>query len=274
MSWCPKCKKEYQEEVQICPDCDTELVEFLSDKTEEEYVPLYQTNDEELKNKILAYLVHCEIHVKEFSEPGENGSMMYFVHVPEKELKKATLEAQAVLSYHAKHDEKLEKEENATEKETAVTSTELHVTAKDRYQEYRSSGIMLIIFSVLLFGFAALNFLDIITFMASAPSLVVILIAATVFLYLGISSLRSTGKLLEEAKDEERETDTILNYLKENFSSDTLKSMQEDGMTDELLYFKQTASMKESLTAQFPEAEENYIDALIEDYYNSLESLF
>lgn len=272
MSWCPTCKKEFQDEVRICPDCNEELVESLSDEPEEEYVTLYQTNDEELKNKILAYLIHCEIHVREFSEPGENEDQMYSVLVPEKELKRATLEAQTVLVYHAKHDEKTVPDEPA-EKETAAL-TELHVTAKDRYQEYRSSGIMLIIFSVLLFGFAALNFFDIITFMASAPSLVVILIAAAVFLYLGVSSLMSTGKLLKEAKDEEQETDTILSYLKENFAADILEAMRESNMTDELLYFKQTASMKEALIAQFPEAEENYIDALIEDYYNSLETSF
>jgi hypothetical protein len=130
---------------------------------------------------------------------------------------------------------------------------------------------MLVTFSVLLIVFAVLNILKIITFISSFPSLVVLFLIAAVFLYLGISSLLSTGKILKEADEEQKTTDEILGYLKENFSKDVLSSMQEKDLTEELLYFKQIETMKEALTEQYPEADENYIDALIEDYYNSLE---
>lgn len=59
MSWCPKCKNEYRAGITVCPDCNVELLEELT--TEIEYIALFQTDNEVLKEKILSYMEHCGI---------------------------------------------------------------------------------------------------------------------------------------------------------------------------------------------------------------------
>ena len=272
MSWCPKCKNEYRAGIEICPDCNEALVEELSEDADMKYVPLFQTSDAELKEKIYQYLLHCKLNAKQLPLPKE-GELVYVILIPEEEAKEAALEVQTVLSYDAKEKEKEENGgvEKPKPKKSRIPVSNLHLSAKDRYQEYKSSGIMLLTFAALIILFAILNFLGVIKIMGSTPSLIVLGIAAAVFIYLGVSSLMSTGRLLEEADEEEKTTNAILAYLNENFSKETLLAMRKEDMTDELLYFTQLAAMKEALEEQCPDADENYIDAILEDYYNSLD---
>jgi len=271
MPWCPKCKNEYRAGIQICPDCNTELLEELTSETEIEYVPLLQTTDVTMKDKILKYLLHCNIEAKEIIAT-DSSEQAYTILVPTKDQKEAKIALHTVLSYEIKEQEKEEtsEEKEPSNKQPLPVST-LHVNAKDRYQEYKSSGIMLVIFSILLIIFAVLNMTGIITIMASVPSLIVLFAIAAVFLYLGISSLLSVRGLQTEADEEEKSTTALLTYLKENFSKETLIAMEEEGLTDELLYFKQMETMKDALMKYYPLEDENYIDAILEDYYNSLD---
>lgn len=266
MSWCPNCKNEYRAGIEICPDCNVELVAELNE-TPENLVPLFQTPDTDLAERIYQYLLHCKIHAKKLPLP-EEGELMHVVLVPENEAKEAAVAAQTVLAYDAK--EQNDSEEQPKEKKSRFQAANLHLSAKERYQEYRSSGIMLLVFSALIIVFAVLNFLGVVNIMASTPSLIVLGIAAVIFIYLGISSLMSTGKLLEEADVEEQTTETILTFLKENFPKEVLENIREDDMSDEILYFNQLAAMREALENQYPDADENYIDAILDDYYNSL----
>jgi len=272
MSWCPKCKNEYRAGIAICPDCNEALLEELNETEESNLVPLFRTTDEELTDRICQYLLHCNINAKKLPVSAE-GEFFHVLLVPEAQAKEAALEVQTVLSYETKEKEKAENGdvEAPTQKKSKVPVSNLHLSAKERYQEYKSSGIMLLTFSALIIVFAVLNFLGVITIMASTPSLIVLGIAAVIFIYLGISSLRSTGRLLEEADEEEKTTDSILIFLKDKFPAEKLLSMKEDDMTDEILYFTQLNAMKEALLEQYPDAEENYIDAVLDDYYTSLD---
>ena len=73
MSWCPKCKNEYRAGIEICPDCNEALVEELSEDADIKYVPLFQTTDAELKEKIYQYLLHCKLNAKQLPLPKECG---------------------------------------------------------------------------------------------------------------------------------------------------------------------------------------------------------
>lgn len=48
MPWCPICKNEYIEGKTHCPDCDVDLVEELTEETEEAPVPVAEPTPEEL----------------------------------------------------------------------------------------------------------------------------------------------------------------------------------------------------------------------------------
>ena len=75
MPWCPKCKNEYRAGIEICPDCNEVLMEELSEAIELEFVPVFQTADEELKTKLVKYLPHCghKVHEEKVEAETEEG---------------------------------------------------------------------------------------------------------------------------------------------------------------------------------------------------------
>lgn len=280
MSWCPKCKNEYRAGITICPDCNEELVEELKEEAYLEFVPLFQTTDEELKNKLISYLVHCGHKIKEETgeeETDEGLQNIYSILVPKEAAKEALQEIHTVISYDAKQKSGDEAENPRSRVPEPST---VYVDAKARYQEYRSSGIMFLAFAVLFLLFGILNIAGIVTIMASTVSLVLLFAAVVGFTYVGITSLGKVSSLKEEASTEETTTESILTFLKEHYPKEVVETMTKEANNDETaveevtseeLYFLRMDAMKNHLLRDFPDKDENYLDALLEEYYNSLE---
>ena len=270
MSWCPKCKNEYRAGITVCPDCNEELLEELTEAMELEFLPVFQTTDEELKNKLVKYLVHCGHKVHEESgmaETDEGLQQAYAVLVPKDDIKEALQEIGTVLNYDAKQEAG---EENLKPRHRAPEPSNVYVDAKARYQEYKSSGIMFLVFAVAFLVFGILNVTGIVTIMATVPSLVIVFGAAVAFTYVGITSLMKISSLKEEVSTEAKTTDAVMDYLKENFTKEKLLKTADNDTSGELLYFQLMETMKEAAAAQFPDIDENLLDALLEEYYNSL----
>ncbi len=271
MSWCPKCKNEYRAGITVCPDCNEELLEELTEAIELEFVPIFQTTDEELKTKLVKYLLHCGHKVQEESgsaDTEEGPKNVHVIFVPKDDTQEAMQEIRTVIMYDAKQEageEDLKPQRHVPEPST------VYVDAKARYQEYKSSGIMFLVFAALFLVFGILNIAGVITIMASTPSLIIVFGATVGFTYVGISSLMKVSSLKEEASSEEKTTDTIMDYLKENFTKEKLLANISEEVSGELLYFQLMETMKEQVSEQFPDADENYLDALLEEFYNSLD---
>jgi len=271
MSWCPKCKNEYRAGITICPDCNEELMEELTEAIELEFVPVFQTIDTELKEKLVKYLNHCGHKVQEESgavEIEDGIKKAFAILVPKKEAKEALREIQTVLSYDAKQEED---KEDLKPRHHAPEPSNLYVDAKSRYSEYKSTGIMFLVFAVVFLVFGIMNISGMVTIMASTVSLIIIFGAAVAFTYVGITSLTKISSLKEEVSTEEATTDAIMNYLKEHCTKEQLLSQVDSDVSGELLYFQLTEIMKEMVLSKFPEEDENYIDSLLEEYYNSLD---
>ena len=272
MSWCPKCKNEYRAGISVCPDCNEALVAELTEAMELEFVPIFQTIDEAQKTKLVKYLTHCGHKVQEESGEieTEDGIRKAFVLlVPKNSAKEATREIHTALNYDAKQE--AGGEDVLKLRHRAPEPSTVYVDAKARYQEYKSTGIMFLAFAVLFLIFGILNLLGIVTIMASTPSLVIVFGAVVAFLYVGVTSLMKVSSLKEEVSAEEKNTDLITDYLKENFTKEKLLQYADKDTTGELLYFQLMETMKEAAVAQFPDVEENYLDALLEEYYNTLD---
>ena len=272
MSWCPKCKNEYRAGITVCPDCNEELMAELTEAIELEFVPLFQTTDEALKNKLTKYLLHCGHKIQEQSgeaETEEGIQTVYGIFIPKDDYSEALQEIRTVISYDAKQEAG---EEDLKPRHRAPEPSSLYVDAKVRYEEYKSSGIMFLGFSVLFLIFGILNLTGVLRLMASTISLIAIFAFAAGFAYLGITSLMKVSTLKEEASTEEKTTDTIMDFLKESFTKEKLlATVKDDDVSGELLYFQLMELMKEKTSERFPDADENYLDSLLEEYYNSLD---
>ena len=273
MSWCPKCKNEYRAGITICPDCNEELLEELTEEVSLEFVPVFQTADDELKEKVMKYLVHCGHKVKEESgmaetEEGETINV-FVILVPKESYAEAMQEIRTVLTYEAKQE--AGEEEDLKPRHRAPEPSTVYVDAKARYQEYKSSGIMFLVFAALFLLFGILNLTGVITIMASTVSLIVVFAAVLGFTYVGVTSLLKISSLKEEVSTEEQTTDKITDFLKANFTKEKLLNYADSDTSGELLYFQLMEAMKEQVAAAFPDADENYLESLLEDYYNSLD---
>ena len=276
MSWCPKCKNEYRAGITICPDCNEELMEELTEAIELEFVPLFQTDNEELKTKLVKYLVHCGRKVQEQSaeaETEEGLQTVYAIFVPKDDYAEAVQEIRTVIAYDAKQEAG---EEDLKPRHRAPEPSTLYVDAKSRYQEYKSSGIMFLAFAVLFLIFGILNLVGVINIMASTVSLIIVFGAVVGFAYVGITSLMKVSFLKEEASAEENVTEDILDYLKSEFPKEAVEKIlpigvNADDLTNEELYFVRISEIKNYVMSEYPGKDENYLDALIEEYYNSLD---
>lgn len=276
MSWCPTCKKEYPAGLTICPDCKEELAEELTENFSN-FISVYQTDDVELKDRLVKYLLHCGQQIKEeiSEEETEDGMQTFYsVLVPAEEEKEARKEIRTVLAYDQKQENG--EEESRMSNAKAPEPSTLYVEAKERYHEYKSSGIMFLAFAAIFLVFGILNCSGMVNIMTSTASLVIIFVCTAVFLYVGISSLMKVSSLKEDAFAEEASTNIILAYLKEEFPKETVEKINKskitgEEITGERLYFLQMETMKEALVHAFPDKEENYLDSLLEDYYNTLE---
>ena len=277
MSWCPKCKNEYRAGIAVCPDCNEELLEELTEAVALEFVPIFQTTDVELKEKLVKYLIHCGHKVQEQAGMAENEEgepvEAFGILVPKNDANEALQEIRTALMYEAKQEAG---EEDLKPRNHAPEPSTVYVDAQSRYQEYKSSGIMFLCFAVFFLVFGILNFLGIIKIMASVPALIIVFGAAISFTQIGINSLRKVSSLKKEASAEENTTETIMQYLKANYPAEVLENITKQPVTGEELsgeeiYFVRMEIMKEKLMADFQNQDENYLDALLEDYYNSLD---
>ena len=222
MSWCPKCKNEYRAGITICPDCNEELMAELTEAVELEFVPLFQTDNEALKTKLVKYLIHCGRKVQEESAEVETEEGLQTVHtifVPKNDYAEAMQEIRTVINYDAKQENG---EENIKQKHPEPEPSTLYVDAKARYQEYKSAGTMFLGFAAAFLIFGILNIVGVISIMASTVSLIIVFAAVIGFAYVGITSLMKISSLKEEISTEEKTTDTINNFLKETFSKEKL----------------------------------------------------
>ena len=63
-----------------------------------------------------------------------------------------------------------------------------------------------------------------------------------------------------------------MDFLKESFTKEKLlTTVKDDDVSGELLYFQLMELMKEKTSERFPDADENYLDSLLEEYYNTLD---
>jgi hypothetical protein len=67
--FCPKCKAEYKEGVRICPECDVDLVNELSEDDFMEFVKVFESADPNLTVIIKSILEDAGIR---YFVPGDN----------------------------------------------------------------------------------------------------------------------------------------------------------------------------------------------------------
>lgn len=152
------------------------------------------------------------------------------------------------------------------------------VKAKDREQEYKSSG-----FALLIVGIGGLIFLALCVFGvigisigASVRSIAffVMLFMFLAFIYLGIRSFVAAKAIGALAGDEDLLTADIENYFKTEYSKEKIDELalneNDANLEDEVKYFKRISVIKDLMLKRFGELEESYTDNMVEVIFGLL----
>lgn len=90
-----------------------------------------------------------------------------------------------------------------------------------------------------------------------------------VFIYIGLSSNKKAKQIQAEIEDENKLTENINKWLKENVTDEFLASNQNDTISKELNYIKTTEIIRNKLIENFGKQNPAYLDRLIEEFYSA-----
>ncbi len=242
MPWCPKCKVEYVEGIEVCADCGSKLVPSLDDaaaSTEES----------------LPYEYAVEAYPDE--EAGEN-----FAESPE------ALDAEM-----SEADAEISEDTEAKTPQDELPS--VYEDAAVKAAEYRSGAYTLIaVGGIGLAALIAMGFGFLPIRLASTARYITYFVMGglfAVFLVLGVLSLRSAKKLAEKGKQEKRLREAMTAFCLEQIDPVRLdQNCKAEELSDELLYFRRMEQVKTLLREQFDGLEEAFLDHFADEMYTKI----
>jgi hypothetical protein len=316
MPWCPNCQREHKQAV-TCPDCDTKLIENLSE--EEGYLPFFQAENKVIADKLVNYYKYSGLESKvDFDEENE----VYIVSVPSDQYKNAKKLYQAFYFVELSKADRKEKMTTSTELNEDMTenneypmesseddryidsfvdasmgdisdsetegkeeelealetfedeeeiqpkSTE-YIMKADQYKDLTSTVFTFVLFGVAGLIVVFLNIAGIINILNGWFAEIILGALCLFFLYIGFSTHKKAKKVKEEIAAENKRTEEINQWLKENITEEFFKIHKNDSISEELNYIRNTELIHEMLVKEFGEQNPAYLDRLIEEYYSN-----
>lgn len=149
----------------------------------------------------------------------------------------------------------------------------VYVKKSEQYEDMGSSAIIFLGFGIVgtiavllnLLHILHLPFFDLVN-EVSKGALLIIFIA---FFIIGIFSLKKAKQLKAEISTEENITEKVTKWMEKEFTKEFLKQNTDPALSNEVNFLNQISEMKQLLILSFPNIESDYLDMLIEEYYNS-----
>ncbi len=271
--FCPVCKSEFKPSITVCPNCKANLVEELPEET----FSLLKTANKRLVDRTVTYFEHLNIKT-EITEHEEIDSIVYEIKVPVSKKRIAVDELSTIMKYEAEEalkemtpEEYAELEEEARENAIKRSAPSGYTKANVRSAEYKSSGLTLIVFGILVTAYIVLGQLDIVPFPFVSYSKVIFLVLGVAMIGYGIYSLiRASGIKGDEAKEDDDES-KVNTFLTKVFPKEEIEKIgSEDDSPEELKFIKRMDFVKEAVQKEFPDINANFIEQLVDDHFDKI----
>ncbi len=300
MAFCPICKNEYRAGVLICPDCNCDLVDQLTNDEK----PVLYIRSEHIMNRFVEYLSYSGIHVRVAQEPEDDRYAICCDPSDNERVKRAFSVFVAVETGNAMASRSNKPLEEATEitesdeipedweeaidteaedsireflDEEAVaeltTPSFLHnmsestqyVSAADKQRETKESAVILIVLGVVLlggvYGMWKAGYL-------SPFSLVSLSVIAVVMLLYGFYSIAKSKKYGELALTEENTIKEIKDYLAEHLAKDDIIALTADSEFEgPELDLQRQQVLTDRLKEAFSDCDESLLLHLSDEWY-------
>ena len=303
MAFCPVCKNEYRAGITVCPDCNCELVDHLTN----EETPVLYIRSENIMNRFVEYLSYSGINTRVEQVPDDERYAMYCAPSDNDRVKRAFSVFVAVETGNAmasRNNKSLEEatqiseddeipddweESIDTEAEDSIrefldeeavaelttpsflqnmSESTQYVSAADKQRETRESGAILIILGVSLFGLT--YWMRTAMRLSSFSVIALSVIGAAMFLY-GIYSLLKSKKYGELALTEEKTITEIKDFMeKELTKADILSLTADSEFEGPELDLQRQQVLTDRLKEAFPDCDEPLLLHLSDEWYNEL----
>ncbi len=268
MAWCPKCKREYYDEITECKECNIPLI----DGEESNYRLLITDSNEAVMTSIYNYFNDNTNYTVRMYINKDKGTYDIYTVVDELEniSKALVLFLQEELANS--EDNSSEVMELLEESQNVNSSSATYISAKDKYEEAQSSAYSTLAVGIAGMIFMILKFCGISFVSFSGMSDILFNITMTTvfgsFVIIGIVTQLSSKKIKAGIVVEETLIDDLKTYIDANIKAEEIDA--ECNFTDEseeLKYFAREAHIKEKLYAEFDIADETLVDQLLDEYY-------
>ncbi len=228
MPWCPNCKTEYQEGIEKCADCGSDLVDELPD-------------EEEVSE---AEAAEAETAGAEGFEEGEVTT-------------EEDLEALGI------DPEELE-EEIRRRREPA----KVYVSKSDESRDMVQTAITFLVFAGILIVLFVLGALDVIPWFSSIPSIIVLGAMSVGCCIVGINAAFRARRAQGKIGEEEKIKNEVTKWLDENFDKNALEEKFASVEPEEARYIKQAEYIKDELMKEIEGLDEALADTMVEAYFD------
>lgn len=296
--WCPKCKNEYVKGITECVDCGCDLVDELpkemdpnepriigSVRTEadgKKWIRFLQfsglqtcglipTKEEAGYHLVAAYheSEHAIRIIRGLSEAGgANESEAENEDGAETAAETdETMDLDRLMSVVEKQLEEIQDEEaNELLSDLRTEASTVYVNKKDKFADLKFSGYSFILFGIVGYVLVAVNAAGFIH-LFTTYSMAILFVVFTLFLGIGISSLRKAAKIKSLVSEEETVVERVEKYIEENFTDEYLESLSNHELSEAEDFFHVTELLKKELAGQFPLFSKGYIDQLADERY-------
>lgn len=159
--------------------------------------------------------------------------------------------------------------ENILSEESLVTSGSF-VKKSDQYQEYLFSAYTCIIVGVIGIVFCIVNISGILSFVSASFTQYILLAVFVLFFIGGIAMFNKSRSIKSQIGSEDQAIEAINKWLSENIDLNTLESMKDAEVSDEINYFNYCEKVKERLFFNMPDIDPAMADSLIDEYINGI----
>lgn len=145
-----------------------------------------------------------------------------------------------------------------------------YVSKEDKYLELKSSGYSFLVVSIIGIILLVLNIIKVISIFYGIFSYIILGAVFVLFLIIGITTLKNASQISLEIDAENAQTRAINNWLYENIGKCNLNKIldRESFEHDEAYYLKLMEKIKELVKKNFKGLDDNYIESIIEEYYD------
>lgn len=280
--WCPNCKNEYIEGVTTCVDCGCDLVDELPEEVDSSAPQIIgRVADEEIGNKFIRFFHFSGVSTAGLLPRSEEDG--FELAVSYQQLERAVELIQGLTKTESEDEIDLEKaaavlddqlegiqEEEANEllSDLRREASTVYVNKKDTYSDLKFSGYSFIVFAILGYAFAGLNLAGVIALFNNF-SMLVLAVVFTIFLFIGISSLRKAKRIHGLVSEEENLLGQVEDYIETEFTDDYIASLNNAELPEEENFFHVTEILKAKVIERFPLFSKGYIDQLVDGAYGA-----